>query len=179
LSEFDVERVSALLAELGQRLAKRGIEAELYIVGGTAMMLAYDRSRVTVDFDAVGVPQSEIDHEVMAMAKKYRDLPSDWLNARVMPLLPRGVDADRLQVMGGPGLTINVASPRWLLAMKARAARSDRDLDDLWVLCQILNLETVSQVWQICDEVWGKQMIRKDVVAAVTADLTARGLRGG
>ncbi len=177
MNELNIERVSLLLAELGERLSGRGIEAEIYVVGGAAMMLAYDRARITRDIDAVGVPQEEIDAEVRAMAVDHRDLDPDWLNARVLPMLPRGVEGERLQVLGGPGLTVNVASPKWLLAMKARAARGRRDLDDIWVLCQVLGLRAVDQVWQICDAVWDEDVMREDVIELVTADLTARGLR--
>ena len=177
MSELNIDRVSVLLAELGERLAGRGIEGEIYVVGGAAMMLAYDRTRLTRDIDAVGVPQEEIDSEVRAMAKDHKDLGPDWLNARVLPMLPRGVDSGRLQVLGGPGLTVNVASPKWLLAMKARAARGHRDLDDVWVLCQVLGLRTTAEVWQICNEVWGEDMIREDVLDLVTSDLHVRGLR--
>lgn len=177
MSELNIDRVSALLSELGERLANRGIEGDIYVVGGAAMMLAFDRSRITRDIDAIGAPQEEIDVEVRAMAAEYRDLGPDWLNARVLPLLPRGVDADQLQVLGGPGLTVNVASAKWLLAMKARAARGRRDLDDLWVLCQILELRSVDEVMQICDSVWGEGKMRKDAIELVTADLQARGLR--
>ena len=177
MTELNFDNVNALLVELGERLASRGIEGEIYVVRGAAMMLAYDRSRITRDIDAVGVPQGEIDVEVRAMAADHRELSHDWLNARVLPMLPRGVDGDKLQVLGGQGLTVNVASPKWLLAMKARAARDDRDLDDLWVLCQILNLRTTDDVWRICDEVWGEGMIREDVIDLVTSDLQARGLR--
>lgn len=177
MSELTIDRVSTLLTELGERLAGRGIEGEIYVVGGAAMMLAYDRGRITRDIDAVGVPQEEIDVEVRAMAADHRDLDPDWLNARVLPLLPRGVDGERLQVLGGPGLTVNVASPKWMLAMKTRAARDDRDLDDIWVLCQILRIRAVDEVWEICDTVWGEDMIREDVINLVTADLQARGLR--
>jgi hypothetical protein len=177
MSEFTIERVSALLQELGERLAGRGIEGEIYVVGGAAMMLAYDRTRITRDIDAVGVPQDEIDAEVRAMAADHRDLEPDWLNARVLPLLPRGVDGERIQVLGGPGLTVNVASAKWMLAMKARAARGRRDLDDIWVLCQVLGLRAVEDVWAIYDSVWGADMIRKDVIDLVSLDLKARGLR--
>lgn len=177
MSDLTVDRVAELLAELGERLASRGIEGEIYVVGGAAMMLAYDRARITRDIDAVGVPQDEIDAEARAMAADHRDLSDDWLNARVLPLLPRGVDSERLQVIGAPGLTVNVASPRWLMAMKARSARGRRDLDDLWVLCQILGLRTIDEVWRICDDVWGEGMVRDDAVDLVTLDLQARGLR--
>jgi len=177
MTDMTINRVTALLAELGERLASRGVEGEIYVVGGAAMMLAYNRERITRDIDAVGVPQEDIDAEVRSMAGDHRDLSPDWLYARVLPLLPRGVDAERLQVLGGPGLTVNVAAPRWLLAMKARAARGRRDLDDLWVLCQILGLRTVAEVWRICDDVWGEDMLRDNVIEMATQDLQARGLR--
>jgi hypothetical protein len=177
MSDLNLPKVSALLSELGERLAGRGIEGEIYVVGGAAMMLAYNRDRITKDIDAVGVPQAEIDAEVRAMAKDHKGLEPDWLNARVLPLLPRGTDGERLQVLGGPGLTVNVASPNWLLAMKARAARDDRDLDDIWVLCQILGLRAIDEVWAICDDVWGEGLLREDVIDLVTTDLKARGLR--
>lgn len=176
MTELDIDGVSSLLTELGERLAARGIEGEIYVVGGAAMMLAYDRTRITRDIDAVGVPQEEIDAEARAMASEYRDLPPDWLNARVLPMLPRGLDPERIQVLGGPGLTVNVASPRWLLAMKARAARDDRDLGDVWVLCQQLGLASVSDVWEICDAIWGPGMLRGKAILVLTEGLQARGL---
>jgi len=177
MSELNIDRVSVLLAELGERLAKRDIEVDVYVTRGVAMTLAYDRSRFMKDIDAVVVPQEEIDAEVRAMAADHRDLGPDWLNAKVLPMLPRGVDAGRLQVLGGPGLTVNVASPKWLLAMKARAARDERNLDDLWVLCQVLGLRTTNEIWTICDDVWGEGMIREDVTDLVAVDMQARGLR--
>ena len=178
MTTLDETRVRSLLAELGERLVGRGIEAEIYVVGGAAMMLAYDRTRVTRDIDAVGVPQEDIDIEVAAIAADHRDLDSDWLNARVLPLLPRSIDADRIEVMGAPGITVNVASPRHLVAMKARSARGRRDLDDLWVLCQVLGLTDVDQVWEICTQVWGGDFIREDVRVVVTDDMTRRFGRG-
>ena len=59
------------------------------------MMLAYDRTGITRNTDAVGVPQDEIDAEVRAMTADQCDLDPDWLNARVLPLLPRGVHPRR------------------------------------------------------------------------------------
>ena len=167
-------RVRSLLAELGERLVGRGIEAEVYVVGGVAMMLAYDRTRVTRDIGAISVPQEEIDAEVAAMAVDHGDLDTDWLNARVLPLLPRSIDADRIEVLGAPGITVNVASARHLLAMKARSGGSDRDLDDIWVLFQILGLTDIEQVWQICSDVWGGDVIREDVQMIVADDLARR-----
>lgn len=173
---IDRERIVALLGELAGRLNSRGLEADLYVVGGTAMALAYDRLRVTRDIDAVGEPMAAIEAEAREMAAVHHDLPADWLSARVMPLLPRSFDADRIEALAWPGLTVNVASPRRLLAMKVRAGRYDRDLQDIWVLCQVLELVRLEQVWDIVDEVWGAGMLREDVALLVGDYLRARGL---
>ena len=173
---LDRERIVALLGELAGRLEARGLEADLYVVGGTAMALAYDRLRVTRDIDAVGEPMAAIEAEAREMAGVHRDLPADWLSARVMPLLPRSFDADRIEALAWPGLSVNVASPRRLLAMKVRAGRYDRDLEDIWILCQVLELVRLEQIWDIVDEVWGAGMLREDVALLVGDYLRARGL---
>jgi hypothetical protein len=41
---------------LGERLALRGIVADIFVVGGAAMALAYDATRVTRDVDATFLP---------------------------------------------------------------------------------------------------------------------------
>lgn len=40
---MDTERLRALMVELADRLAARGLEASVYIVGGAALALAYYR----------------------------------------------------------------------------------------------------------------------------------------
>lgn len=174
---FDRERIIALLAELAGRLDEAGVEAELLVVGGTAMALAYERARVTRDIDAVIAPSDVIDEHVAAMARAHSDLAPDWLNARVMPLLPREFTMGQLEALAWPGLSVNVASARVLLAMKVRAGRADRDLQDIWVLCQVLGVRSVSEVWSITDEVWGEPLVREEIRLYVGDYLRARGLR--
>src|SRR5216684_4229515 len=41
------ERWDALLAALAERLARRDVVADVFVVGGAAMALAYDAARVT------------------------------------------------------------------------------------------------------------------------------------
>jgi hypothetical protein len=41
---------------LGERLARRGVVADVFVGGGAAMALAYDATRVTRDIDATFVP---------------------------------------------------------------------------------------------------------------------------
>ena len=41
---------------LGERLARRGVVADVFVVGGAAMAPAYDATRVTRDVDATFLP---------------------------------------------------------------------------------------------------------------------------
>jgi hypothetical protein len=52
------EDIRALLDDLSAELAARGARAELVLVGGAALTVAYDATRATRDLDAVFVPSS-------------------------------------------------------------------------------------------------------------------------
>jgi hypothetical protein len=47
------EDIRALLDDLSAELAARGARAELFLVGGAALAVAYDAARATRDLDAV------------------------------------------------------------------------------------------------------------------------------
>lgn len=174
---LDREQIIALLTELGARLAATGAAAEIYVVGGTAMVLAYDRERLTRDIDAVWVDEPALDAAVMSIAAE-RGLPRDWLNDRVRPMLPRVLDEDTREALVLEGLTVSVASRRHMIAMKARAAPDARDLDDLVLLCRQEGIARVEAVFAIADEVWGDGMLRDDALFAVREGLMERGLSG-
>lgn len=169
------EEVVELLTQLGARLDARGLSVELYVVGGTAMVLAYDRLRLTRDVDAVSVDQAVVEDEARRMAEGRAELSADWLNGRVRPLLPRVLDAESVEALSVPGLSVTVASPRHLLAMKVRAARGERDLADIAILAGVLGLSSVGDVLAVADEVWGPGMLRDEVVFAVSEGLKDRG----
>jgi hypothetical protein len=64
------ERWDVLLAgiedafrRLGERLARRGVIADLYVFGGAAMALAYDSRRATRDVDALFKPHGIVHDE--------------------------------------------------------------------------------------------------------------------
>ena len=129
VAAFTQQQIRDLLTELGADLNSRGIRAELFVVGGAAMSLAYNTRRTTRDVDAVFEPTSEI----RAAARRVADthaLPEDWLNDAVKGFLP-GPDPQQRAVLAAPGINVSVPSPEYLLAMKVAAARVDRDSDDI------------------------------------------------
>jgi hypothetical protein len=50
---LDRERIEQAFWLLGDKLAARGVVADIYVFGGAAMVLAYDAQRATRDIDAI------------------------------------------------------------------------------------------------------------------------------
>jgi hypothetical protein len=85
MGRADLERAFTLL---GERLVARGVVADLFVVGGAAMALAYDSTRMTRDVDAMFVPHGVVLEETRAVADRL-GLPP-WLNDRLPSMFPAG-----------------------------------------------------------------------------------------
>ena len=129
---LNAAKVLALFQELSDRLADAGVAAQLFVVGGAAMALAYDDGRVTRDVDALFVPAPEVRQVAEDMSIAH-GLEPDWLNDAAKGFLP-GDDESPRTVFESESLLVQVPSPQYLLAMKLHASRDERDLDDAAVL---------------------------------------------
>lgn len=107
---------------LGDRLVSRGVVADIYVIGGAAMALAYDARRATRDIDAVFRPHGIVLEEARAVATEL-GLPPWWLNEQASVYVAPGGDASAPHVFDHPGIRVSAASPEHLLAMKVLAAR--------------------------------------------------------
>ena len=58
---------------------RRGVVADILVVGGAAMALAYDATRVTRDVDSLFVPHGIVLEESRNVAREL-GLPPWWLN---------------------------------------------------------------------------------------------------
>lgn len=67
------------ITALGDRLMRRGVVADVFIVGGAATALAYDATRVTRDVDSPFVPHGVVLEEARNVARDL-GLPTWWLN---------------------------------------------------------------------------------------------------
>ena len=76
---LDREGIEEAFRRLGDRLAKRGVVADIYVFGGAAMALAYDSRRATRDVDALFKPHGIVLEEARAVAAEL-GLPNWWLN---------------------------------------------------------------------------------------------------
>jgi hypothetical protein len=104
------EDIRALLDDLSAELAARGAKAELFLVGGAALAVAYDATRATRDLDAVFIP-TDIVRQAAAAVAEHRRLAQDWLNDAVKGFLP-GPDPDAQRFYSSDSL-ISSGSPPW------------------------------------------------------------------
>lgn len=140
LSKTEIQR---LLRLLNEELSEAGSVGELFLVGGAAMVLAYDRSRATRDLDAVFEPRDVV-YEAAARVARREGLPDDWLNDAAKGFLP-GPDQAATVLLDMSALRIRVASPGYLFALKAAAARVERDADDLRLLYRLCGFASLDE----------------------------------
>lgn len=141
---MDRDEILAALRALGERLDRRGVQGDLYLVGGAAMALAYDARRTTRDVDAVFEPKMLV-YEAAAEVARERGLAPDWLNDSAKGFL-YAEDPHAGPVFEFPGLRVQAASTQMLLAMKVVAARIGEDDDDVAWLARRLGLESAEEV---------------------------------
>lgn len=153
---MDRNEIVSALTSLASELQRRNISAEMYVVGGAAIALAFDERRATRDIDAVFEPKNAV-YEAAAVVATERDLPVGWLNDAVKGFLA-GDDPDAAPVLDLPGLRCLAASPRILLALKVLAHRVGEDESDVRLLAAELGLQTSEQVLGVAEETFGDRL---------------------
>jgi hypothetical protein len=140
------------LTEIIRRLHERGAHATIRIVGGAAMMLRYfEDRRVTPDIDASIHTDADLGELVREIATQ-RGWPPDWLNTTAAGFIPFTGTRNWESLYDDDTISIWIATPSCLLAMKLRAARRGRDDEDVAVLLATLDIRTVADAERIFEE---------------------------
>ena len=153
---MDRGEILGALEELASELDGRGVQGEMYVVGGAAIALAYDARRSTKDIDAVFEPKLIV-YEAAAAVAERRGLAPGWLNDAVKGFLA-GPDPSAQPVLQRPGLRCLAASPRALLALKVLAHRAGEDDDDVRLLAGELGLAGADEVLDLAEETFGDRL---------------------
>lgn len=154
---LDRASITDALRRLGEKLAYRGVVADLYVFGGAAMALAYDLRRSTRDVDAVFEPHGAVIAESQSVALEL-GLPRWWLNEQASAYVASGRDAAAPLVFDHPGLRVHAASAPHLLAMKVLAGRR-RDAEDIRLLAEHLGLSSAAEVRAMCERVFPDEQV--------------------
>lgn len=153
---MDRAEILAALTALAAELDRRGVSAEMYVVGGAAIALAFDERRATRDIDAVFEPKSRVYEAAGAVAAEC-GLPEGWLNDAVKGFL-EGPDPAAAPVLDLPGLRCLAASPEVLLALKVLAHRVGEDEADVRLLAAELGLERADQILAVAERTFGDRL---------------------
>jgi hypothetical protein len=154
--ELGVDQLRELLTELGRRLQAKGVQATIYIVGGAAIALEFDTRRVTADIDAVFHPPTTVLEVAHAMADELA-LPTNWLNNNAASFVPG--DDHTAPILDVPGVSVSIASPEHLVAMKLASFRPGTDLTDLDLLFRHLHITTAEQAADLALEIYGEYSV--------------------
>ncbi len=134
---------------LDRELGRMGAEADHFVVGGAAMAVAYDAHRATTDVDGVFVPSKEVRTAALRVAEEL-ELEEDWLNDGVTGFLP-SEEVEQSGVYEGANPHVATATPKFLLAMKLMAVRTERDVDDIKTLYEICGLTVAEEGLALID----------------------------
>lgn len=146
LSSSDIRRLFDLLNE---ELRLSAIDAELFLVGGAVMCLAYAARPSTQDVDAVFRPAGEV-RKAAARVGARTGLSPDWLNDSVKGFV--SAQGDFAPFLELDHLRVMLAQPAYLLAMKCLAMRIGaefHDEDDVRYLLRHLDLRSYDQALSI------------------------------
>ena len=164
LRSRDIHKLFALLNE---ELKRSGTRGELYVVGGAVMCLAYSARPSTQDVDAWFRPSPTI-REAAARVSKRAKVPPDWLNDSVKAYLSEMGDfAPFLEL---DHLSVFIAQPKYLLAMKCLAMRIGtefHDEDDIRFLLRLLDLRSREQVLGIIGQYYPLERVPQKTLYAL------------
>jgi hypothetical protein len=153
---MDRKEIIDALTSLAAELDSRGVVAEMYVVGGAAIALAFDERRATRDIEAVFEPKNVV-YEAAAVVADQLGLPGGWLNDAVKGFL-ESEDPAAAPVLDLPGLRVLVASPETLLALKVLAHRVGEDEGDMRLLASQLGLQSADQVLALTERTYGDHL---------------------
>ena len=165
--------VEPLLREFARRISASGQTAGIRVVGGAAIALLNADRRLTQDIDAVIHPTGAWAEVANAMANE-RGLPVGWINDAVVAKLPLvGLD-EWTELLREGDVTVFVASPRMLLAMKLLANRGVRDTDDIHFLLDACSVSSVEEAQEIYEHYHHQEVMSSGAKARVAGWLERR-----
>lgn len=141
------EEIEKALARLGELALDQSTPVELLLVGGAAMVLAYNARLSTHDVDAIILSprQAEIVRSLAQQVAIEQDLPEEWLNDGAKGYLVGYSEGET--IFTAPGIMVRLPSVAQLLAMKLSAWRDDVDIADARRLLVTMS-GTQEEVWE-------------------------------
>ena len=144
------ERILYLFSSLDNKMFSKGINATIFVVGGAAIALTIDNQRFTTDID--GQYENHLIDSLAKVVAQEEQLPENWLNHSINVVMSYfRKDTEPRTVFNGKSLSIQAASPQFVLAMKL-ASRREKDIDDIVMLIGELGLKGKNDIIQVVNK---------------------------
>ena len=137
---MELDEINQALDALAAELAQRGVRGKIYLVGGAAMILAFQSRTATGDVDAGVYPPEEVLAAAAEVGRRL-GLPEDWLSDQAKIYFPSVGSIRWNPVLHWDSLEVVAADERTMLALKLRASRGRRDETDIRFLLQRLGID--------------------------------------
>ncbi|MGZ6270052.1 MAG: hypothetical protein ACXWMU_05745 [Candidatus Limnocylindrales bacterium] len=140
------EQMRRHLAEVGERLAAKGITGEIVLAGGAVMVMALHARGGSRDIDAVFAKEADAIREAARQVAEANGLPDIWLNDHVRVFVAENAPTVELFVV--KGLRVRMVRLDYLFYMKAWAG-DPVDQRDLRIIAKALKLKDEPQAYDI------------------------------
>jgi len=163
MSQLDDQRIREALEELSRRLAVKGIQAEVCLFRGAAMILAFQARQTTKDIDAIFAPPAVVRELAKAIGEE-KGYDSGWVNDGVKGFVSANAEHTTANLPQFRNLRVVMPVPNYLLAMKCMAARAGTpdaiDSRDVKFLLRRLGLTKPEQVLEIVEAYYPRNQIQ-------------------
>jgi Nucleotidyltransferase of unknown function (DUF6036) len=169
LTQSDIRRLFELLNE---ELAKSATQAQLFLVGGAVMCLAYGTRASTEDVDALFQPSGKVRQAAVRVAARA-GLNDEWLNDGVKGFM--SAQGDFAPFLEMDYLHMMIAQPAYLLAMKCLAMRIGlefHDEDDIRYLLRHLDVRSYEDAISIISKYYPLDRFPQKTLYALAELLT-------
>jgi hypothetical protein len=163
MKKLDRQKILDALEELSGRLSARGVNAEVCLFGGAAMILAFQSRQVTKDIDAIFAPTALV-RELAAAIGQEKGYEAGWFNDGVKGFVSDKGEYSPANLPQFSNLKVLMPVPTYLLAMKCMAARvgtpDATDVQDVKYLLGHLGLREAPRVLDIVEEYYPRSQIQ-------------------
>lgn len=144
------DQITNALTQMGKLAQQRERTIELLVVGGAAMVLAYNARLATHDVDGITLfpKDAQLVHDLARQVAQEMDWPADWLNDGAKGYLV-GISQGPV-IFSAPGILVRQPMVAQLLAMKLCAWRDDVDIEDARRLLQELKASQ-AEIWAMIE----------------------------
>lgn len=163
------EQITKAFARLGEILWQQRKRGEIAVFGGTAIVLEHDFRHATQDVDAKIEKEHGAVTEAQQQVARELGLPTSWLNEQATSYLSAQADFDLFDTypdQARPGLVVYVATPQYLLAMKAQSLRI-RDMADAVLLARKIGATSAEQISDLVSRFYPNERITERLRAHI------------